>query len=296
MIRPRRTDILLLLGMLGGAALTALGIVRESSVAAVALPGDTVAVVNGQPVSRASFDTAVALVERDRGSALTADEKGRILDRLVDEELLVQHGLELGLVRSDRKLRGDLVAGVIEAAAAQGGSAEPSAENLAAFFESNRAMFTLPPALRVAQVFVAIGPRSDAEAAARAWAAARRLRAGEDVASVRRDLGDPPAVEVPGAFQPASRLQETLGPSASVVAMGMKPGEVSDPLRIEDGYRVLVVVERGVAATPSFEARREDVLAEYRRRRGEGALREALHAWRRHGDVKLAPVEEDGAP
>lgn len=293
MIRLDRTDFLLLLGMLCGAALAARGIVRETSVAAFAVPVDAVAVVNGQTVSRISFETAVALVERDRGSAATTEEKRRILDRLVDEELLVQRGLELGLVRSDRKLRGDLVAGVIEAAAAGSTTAEPTDRQLAAFFDANLAMFTPPPPLRVLQVFVATGPRSEAEASARAWAAAGRLREGQDIAAVRSDLGDPPAVEVPNAFVPASRLRETLGPSASAIAQGMKPGEVSDPLRADDGYRVLLLLERGAVATPDLAGRREDVLAEYRRQRGEAALRETLDQWRKRSDVKLASLEED---
>lgn len=294
MIRPGRTDVLLLLGMMAGAALAAQGIVRESSVAAFVLPADAVAVVNGQPVSRAAFDTAVGLVERDRGARVTEEERQRILDRLVDEELLLQRGLELGLLRSDRKLRGDLVASVIDAVAAGRGGGDPSPEQLAAFFETNRAAFAAPAPLRVAQVFVATGPRSGAEAAARAEAAVRRLRAGEDIAVVRRELGDPPAVEVPSGFVPASRLRDTLGPTAAEAAQRLEPGQVSEPLRADDGFRVVTVLERGAAPESSLDSRREEVVAEYRRRLGEQVLRDTLDAWRKRSEIRLADVREDG--
>jgi hypothetical protein len=283
----RRTDVLLLLGMLGGAVLAARGLVLEGPAARPAMPRDAVAVVNGEPVSRSSFDTAVGLVERDRGGAVTAAEKHRILQRLVDEELLVQRGLELGLPRSDRKLRGDLVAGVIDAATAGAASGEPTAEDLAAFFETRREHFAPPVPLRVAQVFVARGPRSEAEASARADAAARRLRDGEDLARVRGELGDPPAVEIPSSFVPATRLRDTVGPSAAAIAQRLGAGEVSDPLRGEDGYRVLVVLERGESAPASLEAVRADVLAEYQRQRSEADLRDYLDQLRKSSHITL---------
>lgn len=283
----RRTDVLLLLGMLGGAVLAARGLVLEGPAVSPAMPRDAVAVVNGETISRASFDTAVGLIERDRGGPVSVAEKQHILQRLVDEELLVQRGLELGLPRSDRKLRGDLVAGVIEAATAGAASGEPTAEELAAFFEARREFFAPPVPLRVAQVFVARGPRTEDEASARAATAARRLRDGEDLARVRRELGDPPAVEIPSSFVPATRLRDTVGPSAAAIAQRLGAGEVSDPLRGEDGYRVLVVLERGESVPASLEAVRTDVLAEYQRQRSEADLRDYLDQLRKSSDITL---------
>jgi len=289
MVSLRRPDVLLLLGMLGGAALAARGLVRDAPGLASRMPPDAVAMVNGEPVARSAFETALGLVERDRRQPASPEERRRILDRLVDEELLLQRGLELGLPRSDRKLRGDLVAAVIDAATAGAASEEPSAAELQAFFDANLPAFTPPPPLRVAQVFVATGPRSEAEAGARAAAAAARLRAGEDLASVRRDLGDPPAVEVPSSPVPATRLRDTLGPAAAEAAWRMEPGQVSDPLRGDDGYRVLLLLERLDPPSPTLAPERDKVLAEYRRRRGEEALRALVGGLRRDGDVRLVP-------
>lgn len=291
MSRLRRTEILLLAGMLGGAAIAARGLVLEPPAASTALPVGAVAVVNGEAVSRSSFETAVGLVERDRGEPVSGEERDRILQRLVDEELLVQRGIELGLPRSDRKLRGDLVAGVIEAATAAAEGEDPSPEQLRAFVTENRTSFVPPPALRVAQVFVATGPRTDAEAATRAMEAVRRLRSGEDAVTVRRDLGDPPSLEIPWSFVPAGRLHDIVGGNAAAVALGLAAGEISDPLRGDDGYRVLMLMERqaaSVAVDPSAVV----ATAEYRRRRSEDALRDYLAELRRRSDVRVASVAE----
>jgi parvulin-like peptidyl-prolyl isomerase len=287
----RRSDSLLVLGMLVGAGLAACGLGQDETVRARAgLSPDVVAVVAGEPISKATLETAVALVERDRQTPVTAEEKSRILQRLIDEELLFQRGLALGLVRSDRKLRAELVASVVDAATSEAAMVEPTPEELRAFFDQHKAMFATTPAVGVAQVFVATATRREAEAASRAASAAARLRGGEDVAAVRRALGDPPSVEIPASLLPASRLRDYVGTAAAEVALALRVGDVSDPQSCPDGYRVIVMLERGEVAT--FEDHQEDVRAEMRRRANEVALRAYLDQLRGQSKVEVASSED----
>ena len=280
-------------GMVIGTAMAGIGLVDDSAVTNFPLPDDVVAVVGREAVSRASFETAVGLVERDRGVPVTAEEGKRILQRIIDEELLLQRGLALGLPRSDRKLRGDLVAAVIDAATSAADDAEPTPAALRAFYDSNRGLFDGPAAVHVAQVFVAAPPRPDDEAAARARRAVDRLRAGDDLAAVRRDLGDPPAVEIPASLQPATKLRESIGSAAALAAQTLRTGEVSEPQHGPDGYRVLVMLERGEGSGATFDDRRAQILAEYRRRAGEEALRDYLVMLRAGTEVRLTePLPE----
>ncbi len=289
----RRTDLLLLLGMALGAAFAGFGLVRESEVPVRGLAADVVAQVNGKSISWAQLETALGLLARDRERTPTSEEKRHVLERLIDEELLFQRGLALGLVESDRKLRGDLVAAVVAAATVEAEAIAPSDADLRAFHEANHRMFVTPSPLRVAQVFVATGTRGEDKARALAAKAAERLRAGEDLAQVRADLGDPPAVEVPDAFVPPSKLRDYVGPTAAAVALPAEVGAVLDPQPSGDGYRVLVVLERAPGQADTFEARRSDVLAEFRRRAAEQALRDTLSALRAQADLAIAP--DDGA-
>lgn len=290
----RRSDWLLVLGMVVGAGIAACGLGQDETVRSSAgLSPDVAAVVAGEPISKSALDTAVALVERDRQTPVTAEERTRILERLVDEELLLQRGIALGLMRSDRKLRADLVATVIDAATSGAAAVDPSPEEQKAFFDENRGMFASVPAVGVAQVFVATAARREAEASARAASAAARLRGGEDVASVRRALGDPPAVELPVSLLPASKLRDYVGTEAATVALALQVGDVSDPQRGPDGYRVLVMLERGEVT--NFEDHRADVLAEMRRRAGEVALRAYLDQLRAQTKVEIAPAGNEGS-
>ena len=115
---------------------------------------------------------------------------------------------------------------------------------------------------------------------------AARLRRGEDLPAVRGSLGDPPAVEIPASLLPSAKLRDFIGSAASSVAQALPVGGVSDPERGPDGYRVLVVLERDDAT--GFDDHRAEVLAEFRRRAGENALRGYLLRLRREADVVIA--------
>ncbi len=45
---------------------------------------------------------------------LTDNDRALVLERLIEEELLVQHGLTEGIMRSDRRLRGAMIESLIE--------------------------------------------------------------------------------------------------------------------------------------------------------------------------------------
>ena len=84
---------LLGVGMLVGAALAVYFIVRLPETREPA--GDAVAWVSDRPISRASYESALQAVASDRKSGtLRADDRARVLDRLIDQELLIDRAIE----------------------------------------------------------------------------------------------------------------------------------------------------------------------------------------------------------
>src|SRR5205085_9008771 len=117
----------------------------------------------------------------DRRTPLAEADQRRVLDRLIDEELLVQRGLDLGLVRRDRRVRSDIVASVVESVVAEATTRQPSDAEVQQFFAEHRDSFLRPGRVRLRQILVRVSAAvNDATAYARAAEAARRLRAGED--------------------------------------------------------------------------------------------------------------------
>jgi parvulin-like peptidyl-prolyl isomerase len=284
--QSRRPLLLLALGALIGAGLAAAGLSttgRDS-----ALPSGVVAMVNGEPIRSEDYARLIQAVESDKREPMQDEDRKRVLDRIIEEELLVQRGLALGLARQDRRVRADLTATVIDGVVSDANERQPTDEDIAAFFTANRDFFAGPGRVRVRQVFVRVTSPSDPAAEARAREAERRLRAGESFGAVAAELGDPPLSPLPDAALPPSKLRDYLGPTALRAALELDAGEVSEPIRSGTGYHVLQVVERQADESPALADIRPQVVAEFRRREGERALRAYLDDLRANATVVVA--------
>jgi len=282
----RRPVVLLVLGAAVGALLAAAGL---SSPGPAALPPGVVALVNAAPIREEDYLSAIDGIAADRREAPSAADRARVLDRLIEEELLVQRGLALDLARQDRRVRADLTQTVIDGVVTQAEESEPSDAELQAFFDAERAFFAGPGRLRVRQVFVRTTAPSDPAALARADQAAQRLRAGEAIAVVQKALGETPLAPLPDTALPPAKLRDYLGPTALRAALELDGDDVSDPIRSGTGYHVLQVVERQPDAAPALADIRPQVVAELRRRAGEAALRAYLDGLR--GDAEVVVRE-----
>ena len=290
-----RALVWLALGAAAGVACAAVGLLLSGE-RDRALPANAAASVNGTVIRPEEYDRAVAAFASDRREPIGPDDRRHVLDRMLDEELLVQRGLELGLARHDRRVRGDIVSAVIDLVVSQADGGDPSDDEVRAFYEANRDYFSRTERLLVQQVFVRAAPlRSEDEARARAGQAAQRLRGGESLDSVKQTLGDSEIAPVPRDLLPVAKLEEYLGPTATRAAQELEVGAASDPQRSASGYHVLVLLDRAPGAAPALADVSDEVRAELRRRAGERALRTYLDDLRGQADVRVRQGREAAA-
>ena len=286
-----RGSVLLAIGAGAGIALAATGLVASGVTRGRGLPPGAVARVNGALLRADDYTRSLDALERDRRAGAEPADRRFVLGRLIDEELLVQRGLELGLARQDARVRRDLTAAVIDAVVTEHEDGTPSDAELEAFYRRERDFFARPGRLRIRQLWCRADTAADAPSAeARARAAAASLRAGEDFAGVRARLGDPEIAPLPDALLSPAKLLDHLGPTALRAALELEAGAVSDPVRSATGYHVLQVLEREAEWVPPREETADEVIAEYRRRRGERALRAYLDGLRARAEVEIAPA------
>lgn len=286
---PRRPHVLLAAGAAAGLTGAALALLTSPPTPTRALLPGAVASVNGEPILAEELEGAVAALASDRGEPLGDEDRGHVLDRLIDEELLLERAISLGLVREDRRVRADLISSLVEAVVSESTARRPTDEEVEAFYREHLDYFTLPGRVLLEQVFVRAEPsRSTREALARAHEAAGRLRGGEDLRAVEQELGDE-GVPLPAGPLPPKKLLDYLGPTVTRSALELEAGEVGEPVRSASGFHVLRVVDRRPSRTPLLEEIREEVRAEVARRRGEEALRYYLDDLRRQADVRIRP-------
>jgi parvulin-like peptidyl-prolyl isomerase len=277
----------LALGAAAGLACAAIGVLAPGSGEGT-LPTNAAATVNGVVIRLEAYERAVQALAADRRDAVGVEERRHVLDRMLEEELLVQRGLALGLAEHDRRVRGDLVSAVIELVVSQADDEEPDGASVRAFYEENRDYFARTERLLVRSLLVRGEPlRSEEEARSRAGQAVTRLRAGEDWAAVEEALGDAQVAPVPRDLLPPPKLREYLGPTSADAASRLEVGGISDPQRAATGYQVLQLLERAPGFAPPLAEVESEVRAEMRRRAGDRALREYLDDLREEADVRV---------
>ncbi len=281
---------LLVLGAGLGVVLAAAGLVTSGRGITPLLADNAVARVNSEPIRVEDYQQVVNALAQDKRDPPEEADRQRVLDRLIDEELLVQRGLELDMPRRDSKVRKDLTAAVIDGVVAEVGDVQPSDAELQRFYDEQRDFFTAPGRLRVRQIFCRVASSAETSSALdHAQQAMRRVRAGEDFAAVRAASGDSEPLPLPDTPLPPAKLVEYLGPTTARAALSLDVGAVSEPVRSSSGFHVLQVVEREPDTLPPLGEIKSEVVAEFRRRAGERVLRAYLDDLRARAQITRAP-------
>lgn len=288
MTRPgaeARSRALLVAGVVAGVALAAAGLVERGG-SSESLPDGVVARVNGEMVTDEAFAQLEAAVTAERkGAALDDSQRQQLLDRLVDEELLLQRGLAIGLARHEPTARRSIVSALVATVTSDVGIGDPDEETLRRFHAEMTDRFRRPGRIVAEAVFVSAASRSEADAFARAADAARRLRAGEPAARVSEEVGDPLTAPLPAGEIPLETIRQYLGPSAAAAADALAPGEVSDPVRGGAGYTVMRLLARTGGEIAPFEEVTGEVRSDWLRVQSDRALGDYLKQLRADGDV-----------
>jgi len=285
----------LVVGVIAGAAIAAATLVRggapNATRATASVPSEAVAVVNGKPVTRDALARFTGAIARERGRLeLDPAEQRRILDRLIDEELLLQHGIALGLDRSEPSARRAIVSAVIDTLT----SAEmrdPDRSDLEAFYRDYGKTLARAGAVQVEVAFVPVGAIAEDDAKQRASEIARRARAGESLAALGQPL-DPPLAAGPTNFDV---LRDRFGNVVVQALAHLAPGEISDPVRAMDGYWVTRLVAREPDVVPPLDDVADAVQQAWVQHEHDALLTREIERLRNQADVTITDAPLAGA-
>ena len=275
----KRNNLLLIAGALLGAVLAATGIL-ESAPRAPA--GDVLAQVNDELISKADYLAYLDLLARDKRNPMTAADRRHVLDRLIEEKLLLQRALEIGVPFSDPTVRKTIINAMIETVTSDNVSAAVDESELLQFYQQNQAYFA-PPALAQVRRMVFRGDN----AGTRAAAAAQSLQDGGDWQQVQAQLADTDILALPASLLPLNKLRGYLGPTLTQAALALPPGSNSDALKEQAGFSILQLLNLQTGTPPPLSQIRDRVLREYQRRAADQALRDYLDQLRAGAEVQI---------
>lgn len=263
----RRSFMLLGLGAIIGLCIAGYGLFTAAGTATRTVPPEYIALVNQRPIYRSDYLAQLQTTFSVSLDEATPEQKQKVLEDMVNEELLVQRGLEVDLASYDPEIRNALVSGVELQMYADVLAKQPTEDELKAWYEQHRDQYSSLGIFQLRDLVLNVNSGESSDAFnQRAQAALAALRAGNNIDSVmqqyqlrdslhlqqggKADLGD--------IFEFAA--EANLPRAVFAATQKLEAGKVSDPIVVDgEGTHIVVMLKRRNSEPLDFAAVRSRV-------------------------------------
>lgn len=282
MNKDKALNILLVLGVFVGISLAIFSSIQDTN---FEVDKNWVARVGDIEISREKYLLQLEGLNLDKRAPLKEEDRAFVLERMIEEELLIQRAKDLGMFSTNTMIRGAIVQQMINMIISENSLDIVSTSQLKEFYEANKGFFTSADRLRLKQIYF-----SDEKGGAleRAQNAYLYLVQGNNL-DVIDSKSDESALEVPNTLMTLSKVREYIGPSLMQLAKMLKPGEFTSPKKVIGGYKIIVLLERRDASPPDFKEIRDRVKSEYQKRKDDEALRDYLNKLKKWYEIERQP-------
>jgi hypothetical protein len=292
--RAQRSRALPVLGIAVGVLAAGAGIFHKAPQAVTQVPPGYVAVVNGKGLLMSDFISQTATEAEKPFDETSPAERAKVLQEMIDEELMVQRGVVLDVPETTIEVRDVMVDAVTAQVAAPILAAMPSEEDLRNYYNAHRAKYTTDGSMIVHDLVLHIGgyqnvEQSAAQAETDATEAVYQLRSGAPISYVKEHFGFVDSGRSDNTEQLDFAAKLHLGPKLYQVAAGLGDGEVSDPVLDSDGMHVLIMDRRLPPHVAPFDSVRDKVYEDYRKDETQRAKDDNLRMLRSRARVLVAP-------
>ena len=244
-------------------------------------PADTIVLVNQQPVTETALRVA-----RQRSGMLTADisAQGRdqqLLQRLIDDELILQRAEELGILQADPGIRKLLARSAIETVVSKSQALPVTESELVAFYDNHQAVFQQPQ-----RITLQSAQFDDVETAN---TTRKAVLLGQSLKKAASSTGAE-MLPIPLSPLPKHALIRYLGASLTDLALTLSTMEVSQPIIRGDSVYLLQVFENHPATLMPFKQIRATVMTELKIRRRRDRLAMTLTELKQQASIEFNSV------
>ena len=241
-------------------------------------PIDTVVLVNQQPVTESALKFARQRSGRFMIDVPVQDRDKQLLQRLIDDELILQRAEELGILQADPGIRKLLARSAIDTVVRESQAVLIKEPELIAFYNDHQAVFQQPQriTLQAAQF-------DDVEMAN----ISRNAVLLGDSLKKTVSLGGGKILPIPVSPLPKHMLIRYLGISLTDLALGLSATQISQPIVQGDNIYLLQVIENQPATLMPFEQVRETVMTELISRQRRDSLTTTLEELKQTASIQL---------
>ena len=279
MDKNRFYSFVLFAGILIGALMAAYSIIEKSNISVY----KWAAKIEDISIPMEKYLTQLDGLSKDKRSPLTQKDKEYVLERMIEEELLIKRAIDLGMLNDNPMARGTIVQQMIKTIIAENARYEISDSELESFFQENSGFFTKSSRLRIQQIYFSNEQLKD-DSLVVAKKAYDLLKRGDDFESVSR-LGSPSALKIPNSLMTLSKVREYIGPSLMNLARELEINSFTSPIEVSGGYKIIYLIDKEMASPPQFNDIKASVSSEFLKRKDDQSLRSYLENLKNWYDV-----------
>ena len=241
-------------------------------------PIDTVVLVNQQPVTESALKFARQRSGRFMIDVPVQDRDKQLLQRLIDDELILQRAEELGILQADPGIRKLLARSAIDTVVRESQAVLIKEPELIAFYNDHQAVFQQPQRITLqAAQFDDLGMANISRNA---------VLLGDSLKKTV-SLGGGKILPIPVSPLPKHMLIRYLGISLTDLALGLSATQISQPIVQGDNIYLLQVIENQPATLMPFEQVRETVMTELVSRQRRDSLTTTLEELKQTASIQL---------
>lgn len=261
----RRSLALLAAGAVVGLGIAGFGLFTAKGNASHTVPPEDAALVNQQPILISDFTTQLQSEFGIPIGKATQAQKRKVLGDMINEELMVQRGLEMNLPSSDPDVRAALVAGVELQNSANVIAKQPTEAEMQAYYDQHKDRYRTQGVITLRDLSLAAAPGRNLDQSRAIMAeAAKALRTGTGVEAVQARYGLTENHKVNGEeLDFAAKIH--LGDTLYAAVRDAKAGEVTDPVADKDGVHVMVVGKRVPSVQLTLEEASNQVFTDFKK-------------------------------
>lgn len=287
------------------------------------------ATVNDEPIYWSEVDQEVARAAAQFNVTLSGAEGGKqraeltgvMIDRLIDERLIVQAARKRGGEANDAQVDAEMARITEQLGGAQGLQAALSQRNLTMVdarrivrltltvralmplvtevkvsddevrksFTERRAQFDEAEQVRASHILIRASTPQEEERAKQTIVLIRgRLAKGEKFADLAKQYSEDPGSKSNGGDL-GFVAKGSLVPEFEKVAFSLKPAEVSPPVKTQFGYHLILVAEHKPARQATFAQVQGQIREQLLQQKREAAFQKWLEAARKQATIKRFP-------
>jgi len=242
------------------------------------LPNHVLAIVNDVVIEKNKLDIVLDLMAQDKKERLTKKDQALAIERIIEEELLVQYAYSNGLLNADENIRKTIIRSVIDTVVDQVIAIKPNEQVLKDFYLSNQPIFTLGEEVKI--IVLSIKSLDDANNIIRIWKETKN----ESLLLIKDTIRQS---TIPNDFIPSITLPRLIGPKLAKVVDRLELYSISKPIENYSDYSVVILKDRKNKKTPDYKNIKQTVLQEYKRRMREDILSNLVADLEKKAEIRI---------